>query len=127
MSTIRYSNTYELTKYYRSVFSKFSPVARQEMLKALERPTFSESKKQSAKPNKQSARLQKQSARLQKPEEDDVSKLVKSLRLEPSAYFGRVKKVEGLTQHELSLIEDMLSTRKMEKRSCTRVMQSSLA
>jgi hypothetical protein len=36
---IRYSKTYELTQYYRSVLSELSSVARQEMLKTLERPT----------------------------------------------------------------------------------------
>ncbi|OQE10128.1 hypothetical protein PENFLA_c001G10950 [Penicillium flavigenum] len=77
MSTIRYSNTYELTQYYRSVFSELSPVARQEMLKALERPTFSGSKeKQPAELKKQSVKLKKQSAKLQKPGEtlDDYEK-----------------------------------------------------
>lgn len=48
-------------------------------------------------------------------EDDDVSKLVKSLRLEPSAYFDRVKNVKVLIQRELSLLEDMLSTRKREE------------
>ena len=50
-----YSNTYELIQSYRSVFSELSPMARQEMLKVLERPTFSGSKeKQHAKPKKTS-------------------------------------------------------------------------
>jgi hypothetical protein len=47
--------------------------------------------------------------------EDDVSKLVRSLRQEPLAYFGRVKKVDVLTKSELSLLEVMLSTRKTEE------------
>jgi hypothetical protein len=48
-------------------------------------------------------------------EEDDVSKLVRSLRQEPSAYFARVKEVKALTQPELNLLEVMLSTRKKEE------------
>lgn len=46
---LRYSNTAELTKYYRSVFMKLDLATQQEILKALDRPKSPDSGNMSTK------------------------------------------------------------------------------
>jgi hypothetical protein len=113
VKVIRYSNTAELTEYYRSVFMKLTPATQQEILKELERPKFRNSGVMSTKPwgKGEIILLMTEQATDSDPEEEVPSVLVASLRRERLTFFRRALEKVGV----LGDLEPMLSVRRDEE------------